>query len=90
VDVAWDSEYVAPHAARIRVVTVNRPMLLADVTKAIGAMNVNIQKASVRTTDQDRGHITLDVAVHDTRQLRLLINSLSRLKGVISVDRVRS
>jgi guanosine-3',5'-bis(diphosphate) 3'-pyrophosphohydrolase len=90
VDVEWDADYVAPHAARIHVITVDRPMLLADVTKAIGNMNVNIQKADVRTTETDRGHITLDVAVNDTKQLRLLINSLSRLKGVISVDRVRA
>jgi GTP diphosphokinase / guanosine-3',5'-bis(diphosphate) 3'-diphosphatase len=90
VDVEWDAAYVAPHAARIHVVTVDRPMLLADVTKAIGNMNVNIQKADVRTTETDRGHITLDVAVNDTKQLRLLINSLARVKGVISVDRVRA
>lgn len=90
VDVEWDAEHVAPHAARIHVVTVDRPMLLADVTKAIGNMNVNIRKADVRTTETDRGHITLDVAVNDTNQLRLLINNLSRLKGVISVDRVRA
>ena len=90
VDVEWDADYVAPHAARIHVVTVDRPMLLADVTKAIGNMNVNIQKAEVRTTELDRGHITLDVAVNDTRQLTMLINNLARVKGVISVDRVRA
>jgi len=87
VDVEWSKEHTSVHAARLHIVTVDRPMILADLTKAIGKMNVNITKADVRTTTEDRGHITLDVAVQDAGQLRNLMLGLSRLKGVISVDR---
>ena len=90
VHVAWDGDQKALHAARIHVITVDRPMVLAELTKAIGKMNVNISKAEVRTTREDRGHITLDVAVNDTNQLRVLMNTLGRIKGVIAVDRVQA
>ncbi len=89
VDVQWDSGHKVPHQARIHIVTVDRPMMLAELTKAIGKMNVNITGADIRTTKDDRGEITLDVAVTDRTQLRNMMNSLERLKGVISVDRVR-
>ena len=52
-------------------------------------MNVSITGADIRTTKDDRGEITLDVAVSDRTQLRNLMNGLERVKGVISVDRVR-
>ncbi len=89
VEVEWDVAHKVPHQARIHVITVDRPMMLAELTKAIGKMNVNITKADIRTTKEDRGHITLDVAVSDASQLRSMMSSLERLKGVISVDRVR-
>jgi len=89
VEVEWDTAYKAPHQARIHVVTVDRPMMLAELTKAIGKLNVNITSADIRTTKEDRGLITLDVAVNDATQLRQMMSHLERLKGVISVDRVR-
>ncbi|MCP4871836.1 MAG: bifunctional (p)ppGpp synthetase/guanosine-3',5'-bis(diphosphate) 3'-pyrophosphohydrolase [Proteobacteria bacterium] len=89
VEVEWDTAHKAPHQARIHVVTVDRPMMLAELTKAIGKLNVNITSADIRTTKEDRGLITLDVAVNDATQLRQMMSHLERLKGVISVDRVR-
>ena len=89
VEVEWDSTNKVPHQARIHVVTVDRPMMLAELTKAIGKLNVNITSADIRTTKEDRGLITLDVAVNDATQLRQMMGHLERLKGVISVDRVR-
>ena len=89
VDVQWDSDHKAPHTARIHVVTVDRPMMLAELTRAIGKMNVNITGADIRTNRQDRGLITLDVAVSDASQLRNVMSGLARVKGVISVDRVQ-
>lgn len=87
VEVSWDNSHQAPHAARLHIVTVDRPLILAELTQAIGKMNVNITKAEARTTKEDRGHITLDVAVQDASQLRNLISRITRLKGVLSVDR---
>jgi len=89
VEVEWDTANKTPHQARIHVVTVDRPMMLAELTKAIGKLNVNITSAEIRTTKEDRGLITLDVAVNDASQLRQMMGHLERLKGVISVDRVR-
>jgi guanosine-3',5'-bis(diphosphate) 3'-pyrophosphohydrolase len=89
VEVQWDGAHNIPHAARIHVVTVDRPMILSDLTRTIGKMDVNITGADIRTTRDDRGLITLDVAVKDASQLRNVMTSIERVRGVISVDRVQ-
>lgn len=87
VNVEWDLDQKVPHAAQITIITVDRPMMLAELSKTIGKMNVNITRAEARTTREDRGHITLEVAVSDTNQLRNVMRGIERLQGVISVER---
>jgi len=89
VTVQWDMSHKMPHKARLHVVTVDRPMILAKLSEVIGKMNVNITNLSARTTRADRGVITLEVAVEDASQLKNVMAGVMRVKGVISVDRVR-
>ena len=87
VNVEWATDTKIPHAAKITIITVDRPMMLAELSKTIGKMNVNITRAEARTTREDRGHITLEVAVADTNQLRNVMRGIEKLQGVISVER---
>ena len=89
VSVQWDTSHKMPHKARLHVVTVDRPMILAKLSEVIGKMNVNITNLEARTTREDRGVITLEVAVEDAGQLKNVMAGVMRVKGVISVDRVR-
>ena len=87
LDVQWDSKTKIPHAAQLDIITVDRPLMLAELTKTVGKMNVNITRAEARTTREDRGFITLEVAVQDVGQLRNVMRGIERLQGVISVER---
>ena len=78
------------HSAQLHVVTVDRPMMLAELTRAIGKLNVNISRAEARTNRKERAQIVLEVTVNDARQLQSLMGALSKLRGVISVDRAAS
>ncbi|MCO4772418.1 MAG: bifunctional (p)ppGpp synthetase/guanosine-3',5'-bis(diphosphate) 3'-pyrophosphohydrolase [Deltaproteobacteria bacterium] len=87
LDVEWDVQQKIPHAAMLEIITVDRPMMLAELSKTVGKMNVNITRAEARTTREDRGFITLEVAVSDVNQLRSVMRGIERLQGVISVSR---
>jgi GTP pyrophosphokinase len=87
VDVEWSGEQKGQHSAHLHLVTVDRPMMLAELTQAIGKMNVNISRAEARTNRKERAQILLEVSVSDARQLQNLMGALSKLSGVISVDR---
>jgi len=87
VDVEWSSKQKGEHNAKLHLVTVDRPMMLAELTRAIGKMNVNISRAEARTNRNDRAQIVLEVSVSNAGQLQSLMGELSKLSGVISVDR---
>ena len=90
VDVTWDTESVTPRKVRIRVSSKNNPGIQSKVINAISAANINIASLKVSTEDeQGRTSQAFELWVSDTRTLEAVMNEISRVKGVISVDRVR-
>ena len=72
----------------IRVVTVDKPGLLADITSALKMAEVNVTKASVETTAENKGVGNFTLQVADQQHLEKVFAALKRLKEVISVQRI--
>lgn len=84
----WDG---VPHKlfpVNIRVVTVDKPGLLADITSALKMAEVNVTKASVETTAENKGVANFTLQVADQQHLDKVFGALKRLKEVISVRRI--
>ncbi len=90
IDVEWDNTGKAVRTVRITVVSLDTPGILADISKAITQKGGNISHASIQTTFDRKAINTFDVDVTDTSQLYSLIRSIEKLRGVISVERVRA
>ena len=60
------------------------------MTEAITSQGVNIAQATARTTEEQNAVNTFDVEITGVEQLRHVLKSLERVKGIISVERVRS
>lgn len=90
VAVEWDSASDAGRVAKIRVVCVDRPGLLAKMTEAITDVGVNITQAEIKTMEDKKAFNTFDVEIKGLEQLREVMQALEGLKGVISVERVRT
>lgn len=88
VPVEWDTEAHIMRIARIRVVCVDRPGLLANMTEAITDKGVNITQALVRTSEDHKAINTFDVEISDIHQLRQVLQNLEKVRGVISVERI--
>jgi guanosine-3',5'-bis(diphosphate) 3'-pyrophosphohydrolase len=86
----WDGHPADLYAANIQVVTVDKPGLLADITNALKSADVNVTKASVTTTDENRGIANFTVQVSDQQHLDRVFAALKKLKEVISVRRVKT
>jgi GTP pyrophosphokinase len=84
----WDGHQQNLYPANIQVVTVDKPGMLADITGALKAADVNVTKASVETTADRRGIANFTVQVADQQHLDRVLASIKRLKEVISVRRV--
>jgi len=90
IDVDWDEAAEVPHRIKMRVHSVDRPGILATVTRSISAAGVNIDGARVSTGTDHKAVSTFDLWVKDVKTLNAVMKEIGRLKGVLSVERVRS
>ncbi len=90
IDVEWDGHGNAQHEVAIQVLCADKPGLLAHISQSFTDQGVNISQAHCRATEDGRAVNTFHALVKDLDQLKQVIRSLSRIKGVYSVDRVNS
>jgi len=90
VDIHWDEKVKVPRTVRIKITSEDVRGILAEMTGLISSKNINITHADIRTSSDSRAINNFEVEVEDADQLRNLLNSLSGLSGVISVERLKS
>jgi GTP pyrophosphokinase len=92
IEVAWGAGKEAPPTSgrpvRIRVLCVDKPGILADISKSISGEDVNIKTAQIRTTRDNKASGTFEVHVKNTQQLHQVMQAVGKVKGVISVSRL--
>jgi len=89
IDVTWrlDQSPDALHRCYIRIVTQERPGVLADVTGAISSCGANVQKAEVKVSQDMTGCLDFELGVKDLGQLDHVTSRLESITAVISVER---
>ena len=90
VDVAWDVKGDFKRPVSLRVITTDRPGILAKISQTFSEAGVNISQASCRsTTPGERAVNDFEVTVGDVKQLNAVMRSIERIEGVQSVKRVQ-
>jgi guanosine-3',5'-bis(diphosphate) 3'-pyrophosphohydrolase len=84
----WDGAPQKLFPVNIRLVTVDKPGLLADITSALKMAEVNVTRAQVETTAGNKGVANFTIQVADQQHLEKVFTALKRLKEVISVKRM--
>ncbi len=90
VVVEWDRQQETLHPARITVVTHDQQGVLAGVSSAIAACDGNISRASVTTSQDQKAYLEFTVDIRDIAHLNTIIHRVENLRGVLSVERVKS
>jgi GTP pyrophosphokinase len=88
VAVTWDVRGDFKRPVTLRVLTADRPGLLADISNTFSKKGVNISQANCRATGDDRAVNTFEVTISDLKQLTDLMRAIERLNGVHSVERI--
>ena len=86
VDVTWDVKGDFKRLVSVKVVTQDRPGILAKVSQAFGEAAINIASANVRAHG-DRAVLSFEVSVQDLKQLTSVMRGIERIDGVHSVER---
>ncbi len=90
VDVAWDVKGEFKRPVALRVITTDRPGILARISQTFSEAGVNISQATCRsTTPGERAVNDFEVTIGDLKQLNTIMRSIERIDGVQSVKRVQ-
>jgi GTP diphosphokinase / guanosine-3',5'-bis(diphosphate) 3'-diphosphatase len=87
VDVQWDVKSDFRRSVTLRVLTADRPGLLADISQTFSRKGINISQANCRATGDDRAVNTFEVNVSDLKQLTDVMKSIEKIQGVFAVER---
>ena len=81
---------VTPRPVKVEVTCVDRPGLLAAMSKAISSAGINITRAQVHTLGDRKAQNTFELMVGSLDELNRVMRSLGRVRGVMKVARVRT
>ncbi len=75
------------HHAFIRVITRDRPGVLAEVTLAISSCGANIQRANIQVSTDLMGVLDFELSLNGLGQLQAIIRKVESLQDIVSVER---
>jgi GTP pyrophosphokinase len=87
VDIQWDAKAKINRAVQLRVVTANRPGILATVGHTFSAQGINISEANCRAGDDGRAVNVFTFVCSDLSQLKTVMRALQKVQGVVAVER---
>ncbi len=88
VEISWDSKAKINRPVQLKVVTANRPGILATVGSTFHGMNVNITEANCRADPDGRAVNMFTFEIGDLNQLKGVMRALTKVQGVVSVERI--
>ncbi|TVQ78645.1 MAG: bifunctional (p)ppGpp synthetase/guanosine-3',5'-bis(diphosphate) 3'-pyrophosphohydrolase [Bradymonadales bacterium] len=86
-DLTWDPKKGQDFPVSIKVTTMDRPGMLADISQVISAQGANISNARVQLLPNQRASIIFDLKIQNLSQVRLLISKIEAIEGVIHAER---
>jgi GTP diphosphokinase / guanosine-3',5'-bis(diphosphate) 3'-diphosphatase len=87
VEISWDARAKINRPVQIKVMTANRPGILATVGHTFHEQGINISEATCRASDDGRATNTFTFLCSDLAQLKNVIRQLQRIPGVMAVER---
>lgn len=91
IEVEWmksDAEHPSAYPITMRLVTEDRPGMVADVTQSIANVGTNIRGINASLDDEGRGRLILTAEIFDLKHLEKITSALKSVKGVIDVERI--
>jgi len=88
VDVSWEPIESDVYPAKLRVTSVERKGVLADVSAIISQRDANIIHAEIKTTVDHKGIAFFTIEVDGYAQLQNIMGAIKKVKNVMRVERI--
>jgi len=91
VEASWGKQALADQeahfATHLRIVTVDKPGILADITAIISSIGANIHKAQVQVGKDALGYLDFEIMVRDATQLQMMMQKIESNASVMRIER---
>jgi RelA/SpoT family (p)ppGpp synthetase len=85
--VAWEKNLARSFASELKIEVANKMGVLAEVAARIAGTSTNISHVAVVERDADQSTITLELQVHDRKQLARVVRAVRSMPQVLQVRR---
>jgi GTP pyrophosphokinase len=88
VEIIWEAKVKVQRPVQVRVVTANRPGVLATLGQTFQSKGVNVSEAVCRAGDDGRAINIFSFPCGDLGELKAVMTALRKVPGVVQVERV--
>lgn len=90
IEVEWEQITSGMFLVTIEVISYDRTGLMADILAALTEMKLSVSSANVKVENTGMAVMNLGIQIKDLPQLDYIMTKIRRIKGVHSVNRMRS
>jgi GTP pyrophosphokinase len=90
IEVSWELDKDYTYTVKLRVSGNDKKGMLSDITSIISSSKANIINAQVSTYPDRSAMSIIEIELHNASQLQKIMKSILKIKGVKSVERLRS
>ncbi len=83
----WDDKVKENFKSNLTIICIDRRGMLLDITAQLDSMHVDIHSVNSKTTKDGRVMLAFVISVNGTEHLKNVMSKLSKIKGVIDIDR---
>ncbi len=88
VEILWEPTDHDAYLARLRVTSVDKKGILADISSILAQKDANIIQAEIKTTMDKKGISFFTIEVENYKQLQSIIGAIKKVKNVLIVERI--
>ncbi|MFH1130993.1 MAG: RelA/SpoT family protein, partial [Pseudomonadota bacterium] len=88
IEVSWDVSSKAEHPVALNVYSLDKPGILAEISKTFSELGVNISRANCRVSEEGRAINTFHFQVSHLDHLKQVMRGIQKIRGIFLVERI--
>lgn len=88
VEISWEPSDGEAYIAKLKVTSMNKKGMLADISSVMTQKNANIIQADVKTTMDQKGISIFTIEVENHGHLQEITSAIKKIKNVLTVERL--
>jgi len=88
VDVLWEPSEQDVYLARLKITSIDKKGILADISSVMAQKDANIIQAEIKTTMDKKGVALFTIEVENYEQLKDIMGTIKKVKNVLLVERL--